>query len=200
MAARRSTPLEQDRPRRADARRNREAIIAAASMMAADEGAAFSLEAVARRAGVGSATLHRNFCSRTELLEVVYLDRVQALSSSAFELAAERDPAQALVLWLQELATFVSSTKGLGAALSGEMREEAEAAEGTQFGAIATACAHLVERARQVSAIGSTVTDRDLIRLVYAISIATEHEPDAPARAKRLLRLALDGLVAGSER
>jgi AcrR family transcriptional regulator len=199
MAARRSTSLEQDRPRRADARRNREAIIAAAIMMAADKGAAFSLEAVARRAGVGSATLHRNFCSRTELLEVVYLDKVQALSSSAFELAAECDPARALVLWLQELAAFVSSTKSLGAALSREMRDEAGAAQGTQFGAIATAGAHLAERARQVRAIDSTVTDQDLIRLVYAISIATEHEPDAPARARRLLRLALDGLVSSSE-
>lgn len=199
MSARRSTPLEQERPRRADARRNREAIIAAASMLAAEDGAAFSLEAVARRAGVGSATLHRNFSSRTALLGVVYLDEIQKLSSSAYELAAQHEPAQALALWLQELAAFVSSTKGLAAALSGEIREDAAGQE-TEFGAIATAGGHLVERARGAAAIGPVVTGQELIRLVYAISIATEHEPDAPARARRLLRLALDGVLAGSER
>lgn len=200
MSARRSTPLEQDRPRRADARRNREAIIAAARMLAAEDGAAFSLEAVARRAGVGSATLHRNFSSRTALLGVVYLDEIQKLSNLAYELAAQHEPVQALALWLQELASFVSSTKGLAATLSGEMREDAAADQETGFGAIATAGGHLVGRARQVAAIGPVVTSQELIRLVYAISIATEHELDAPARAKRLLRLALEGVLASSER
>lgn len=77
------------RPRRADARRNYDALLLAAREAFAAHGADASLEDIARRAGVGIGTLYRNFPSRTELFEAVYADEVHALCRLADEVAAE---------------------------------------------------------------------------------------------------------------
>ncbi|MDT5359088.1 MAG: hypothetical protein QOC69_850, partial [Mycobacterium sp.] len=75
MPNRKSAALAQ-RPMRADARRNYERLVAQASAVVREAGADASLEEIARRAGVGSATLHRHFPSRGALLEAVFRDRV----------------------------------------------------------------------------------------------------------------------------
>ncbi|MFC7643282.1 TetR/AcrR family transcriptional regulator [Streptosporangium lutulentum] len=78
---------------RADARRNHDRILVAASAAIAQHGAEASLEEIARHAGVGSATLHRHFPSRQALLEAVFRDRVETLCAKASELAAASTPA-----------------------------------------------------------------------------------------------------------
>ena len=70
------------RPKRADARRNYDKIIAAARAAFTEGGAETSLEGIARRAGVGIGTLYRNFPNRQGLLEAVYVDEVDKLSAS----------------------------------------------------------------------------------------------------------------------
>src|ERR1700760_3112294 len=87
-----STPADQladarpPRPKRADARRNYDKVIAAARDAFAEGGTATSLEEIARRAGVGIGTLYRNFPNRQALLEAVYVDEVEDLCQSAAEL------------------------------------------------------------------------------------------------------------------
>ena len=71
------------RPKRADARRNFDKLLAAAAAAFAQDGADASLEDIARRAGVGIGTLYRNFPTREALLEAVYVDEVQEMSRSA---------------------------------------------------------------------------------------------------------------------
>src|SRR3954470_24825033 len=68
---------------RADGRRNRELLVAAATELIGRDGAQASLEEIARRAGVGSATLHRHFSSRHALLEAVFRDGVAQLCERA---------------------------------------------------------------------------------------------------------------------
>lgn len=80
------------RSMRADARRNRDRILAAAGTAIAEHGAEASLEEIARHAGVGSATLHRHFPSRQALLEAVFRDRVEILCAKARDLAASPIP------------------------------------------------------------------------------------------------------------
>ncbi|WP_243420777.1 helix-turn-helix domain-containing protein [Micromonospora globispora] len=75
------------RPKRADARRNYEALVAAAREAFGERGTSASLEEIARRAQVGIGTLYRHFPTRQELLEAVYVDEVEALCRSAAELA-----------------------------------------------------------------------------------------------------------------
>src|SRR3954454_7924273 len=82
---RQATGLAQ-RPKRADARRNYEALLAAAAEAFTENGNAASLEDIARRRGVGIATLSRHFPTRQALLEPVYVDEVEEMSAKANDL------------------------------------------------------------------------------------------------------------------
>lgn len=100
------------RPRRADARRNYDALLLAAREAFAAHGADASLEDIARRAGVGIGTLYRNFPSRTELFEAVYADEVDALCRVADEVAAEA-PWQALTTWLRRFVDYMATKRAI---------------------------------------------------------------------------------------
>ncbi|MFD8973234.1 TetR/AcrR family transcriptional regulator [Streptomyces sp. NPDC059593] len=181
------------RPMRADARRNLDKIVAAAGAVIAERGAEASLEEVARRAGVGSATLHRHFPSRQALLEAVFRDRVETLCAKADDLLAEpdRDPVQALATWLHAVAAHAVANRGLGASL---MRDADPALGETCHDMITTAGDALLARARAAGAVRPEVTVTRLLKLVGAIALATEEEADGPAEAGLLLGIALDGV------
>ncbi|MFE5709892.1 TetR/AcrR family transcriptional regulator [Streptomyces sp. NPDC056501] len=183
------------RPMRADARRNLDKIVAAAGAVIAERGAEASLEEVARRAGVGSATLHRHFPSRQALLEAVFKDRVETLCAKADDLLAEpdpdRDPVQALATWLHAVAAHAVANRGLGASL---MRDADPALGETCHDMITTAGDALLARARAAGAVRPEVTVTRLLKLVGAIALATEQEADGPAEAGLLLGIAIDGV------
>src|SRR5262249_53327885 len=94
------------RARRSDAERNRDKILAAARTAFADPDAEVSMAEIARRAGVGMATLYRNFPGRRELLEALLVDEVDALCRAADSRDAEM-PGTALTDWLQQFLAFV---------------------------------------------------------------------------------------------
>src|SRR3954453_2528091 len=94
------------KPKRADALRNYEKLIAAARDAFTEEGSAASLEDIARRADVGIGTLYRNFPTRQALLEAVYLGEDDALCHSA-ETLAEQAPWDALAAWLRRFVAYV---------------------------------------------------------------------------------------------
>lgn len=184
----------QERPRRADARRNHDRILAAAQVAVARDGADASLEEIARQAGVGSATLHRHFPSRLALLDAVFLDRVETLCSQARELAADPDPGAALVTWLRAIGTYAANVRGLAASLlrsAGELGHERSV---TCHGKVSDAGEELLSRARQAGAVRPDVSVGDLLTLVNALSLATERHADPCAETDRLLLLALEGI------
>src|ERR687889_2723605 len=84
------------RPKRADARRNYEKVLAAAREAFAEGGESTSLEEIARRAGVGIGTLYRNFPNRQALIEALYLEEVEEVARSGAEQLAVDDPWEAL--------------------------------------------------------------------------------------------------------
>lgn len=104
------------RPRRADARRNYDALLLAAREAFAAHGADASLEDIARRAGVGIGTLYRNFPSRTELFEAVYADEVHALCRVADEVATE-PPWEALTTWLRRFVDYMATKRAIREAM-----------------------------------------------------------------------------------
>ncbi|MEU6852795.1 helix-turn-helix domain-containing protein [Actinacidiphila alni] len=95
--------------RRAAAERNRDKILAAARDAFADHSVEISMAEVARRAGVGMATLYRNFPGRPELLEALYADEVDALCEAA--VADHAQPGQALIGWLRRLFAFIPNKR-----------------------------------------------------------------------------------------
>src|ERR1700743_3766583 len=91
--------------RRADAERNREKILAAARGAFVDPEAEVSMAEGPRRAGVGMATLYRNFPGRRELLEALYIDEVDALCAAA-QTANGTTPGASLISWLHPFFEF----------------------------------------------------------------------------------------------
>ncbi|APU13151.1 TetR/AcrR family transcriptional regulator [Actinoalloteichus fjordicus] len=178
--------------RRADSRRNRRRLIEAAAAVIERDGAQASLEEIARRAGVGSATLHRHFPSRHALLNAVFHEGVERLSRRAGELVDTVAPREALTTWLDELTIYTTTTCGLSTALfSGPDGEAPE--ENSCHGLMNHATASLVSNAMAAGVLRTEVTPRELIVLTNAISLAAEGDPGS---ARRLLELALGGVLA----
>ncbi|MET7466229.1 TetR/AcrR family transcriptional regulator [Nonomuraea sp. NPDC005501] len=196
------SPAPPGRPRRADARRNYDRILAAAASAVAEHGAEASLEEIARRAGVGSATLHRHFPSRQRLLEALFRDKVDALCAAARDLAGDPDPGQALVSWLHAVATHVVTNRGLAASLLHAAHDSDQGSDhdgdpvlgATCHTMIVDAGQEVLTRARQAGTVRADVSITELLRLVNAICLTVEDEPDGAAQADRLLALVLGGV------
>ncbi len=102
--------------RRADALRNREHLIATAAEVFASS-QTISLDAIAKRAGIGSATLYRHFPTREDLVEEVYRDQIRPLQETATALLVDEPPGQALLHWMMYFATWASERRGISEAL-----------------------------------------------------------------------------------
>ena len=182
------------KPKRADARRNYDQIVAAAEAEIARHGAEASLEEIARRAGVGSATLHRHFPSRQTLLEAVFHDRVEVLCVQARELAGHADPGAALGEWLRAVARYGATTRGLARSLLEGGRAAEPPPDSTCETMLVDAGGELLRLAHAAGSVRPDASIVDLLTLVNAISLATEGSADAATEATRLTDLALEGV------
>jgi AcrR family transcriptional regulator len=102
--------------KRADAERNRARILAVAHAAFADPLAEVSMAELSRRAGVGMATLYRNFPGRRELLEALYIDEVNAVCQAA-ETSDADTPGAVFVAWLHRFFAFITSKRPIGTEL-----------------------------------------------------------------------------------
>src|SRR5712672_1116097 len=122
MDAMTDQPALEKRKPRADAIRNRERVLEAAKAVFSQGGPEASLEAVARRAGVGIGTLYRHFPTREALYEAVYRREVEQLVELAKHLETKVAPVEALRHWLRAGVEFMATKKGMAAA--GEVRAD----------------------------------------------------------------------------
>ncbi|MEV5757205.1 TetR/AcrR family transcriptional regulator [Streptomyces tendae] len=182
-------------PKRADARRNYDRILEAAAAEVARRGADASLEEIARRAGVGSATLHRHFPSRWGLLQAVFQERVAQLCGEARSLAREYPPATALAKWLTSLAVFGAVTRGAARALLQATGTTASSSPDSRCEQLLMdAGGDLLARAQHDGTVRDDVTVVELVSLANAVSLTAEHAPDAAQHATRLMGIAVEGL------
>ena len=182
------------KPMRADAQRNYQRLLSAAMAAFTEQGADdASLEEIARRAGVGIGTLYRHFPTRGALLEAVYRDQVEALRARAGELIESDAPGEALAAWLRALMAFSSTKRSLTSALLATLGKDSDLLSSCSM-RICDAAEMLLKRAQQAGVARADADARDLIRLVHAVSIATQHAPTDPGQTDRLLGLILDGL------
>jgi AcrR family transcriptional regulator len=182
------------RPLRADARRNYQRILGAAESVFAEQGADASLEEIARRAGVGSATLHRHFPSRRALLLAVFQDGIETLCEQARALTEEAEPGPALTSWLRALTAYTVSHRGLALLLlPAGVGLEPASRDDTCHAMLNAAGGQLLKQAHVAGAVCQDVSLADLLTLVNAISLATEADGN-PSTADRLLVMALNGV------
>ncbi|WP_328885859.1 TetR/AcrR family transcriptional regulator [Streptomyces sp. NBC_00316] len=179
--------VEARRPRRADARRNYDALLKAARETFAEHGADASLEDIARRAGVGIGTLYRNFPTRLQLFEVLYADEVDALCRVADEVADE-PPWQALTIWLRRFVAYMVTKRAIREAVDSES-DVFVSCRASMY----EAGTPLFARAQDAGAIRPDMTFDDLIRMVAGVTGASY--PTTEQR-DRVLEIALDGVRA----
>jgi len=177
------------RPKRADALRNYEKVLAAARDAFAEGGEATPLEEIAQRAGVGIGTLYRNFPNRQALVEAIYVDEVEQVCRAAADFA-DAEPWDALTGWIDRVVSYI----GTKLALATELQKYLDA--GSE---LFTACRTslwsagepLLQRAQDAGVVREDITIGELIHLVVGIvKIPTAD----PAQKEHLLRVALDGL------
>ncbi|MFJ4382146.1 TetR/AcrR family transcriptional regulator [Streptomyces albidoflavus] len=187
-------PTETDqRPLRADARRNRERLLVEARRAFAAHGTDTSLEEIARRAGVGIGTLYRHFPHREALLSAVFADAVGELLERARVLLEAERPCAALVEWLRSLITHASEYQGLsGALMSASSGTDSELSRCSD--PMRDAGAALLGRAQEAGVVRPDISIGDLLQLTNAIALAAEATPDEPELADRLLSLTLRGI------
>ncbi|GLY74936.1 TetR/AcrR family transcriptional regulator [Actinoallomurus iriomotensis] len=182
------------RPLRADARRNRDKILAAAVRVFAEEGLDAHLERIAKEAGVGSATLYRNFPTCEVLIEAVYRNEVAQLCDAVPELLAVKPPYEALRAWTRLFLDYVTAKSGMADAL------RAIAAAGSNpYGhsreMIQAAVTTLMDACADAGTIRTDISATDMGAALEGIAL-TSAGPDQRERAERLLDLTLDGLTA----
>lgn len=177
--------LDRRRPRRADAARNFDALLDAAAAALAEQGKDVPLEEIARRAGVGIGTLYRNFPTREDLVEAVYLGEVEAVCRYAREVS-DREPGEALRAWLLRFIGHMASKPALVAG----MREHSEAFA-TSRAATGAAAAPLLAQAQRAGSVRADVSVDDVLRLAAGVGTMSYTNE---AQCEHVIAIALDGL------
>jgi AcrR family transcriptional regulator len=177
------------RPKRADARRNYDKLLAAAGAAFAENGTAASLEDIARRADVGIGTLYRHFATRQDLLEAVYIDEVEEMSRAAADLA-DLEPWDALVTWLHQFVRYAATKRALADEMMATIDQDAEVFVACRT-AITEAGNMLLRRAQEAGVVRPDTNFTDVGRMVAGIAgIRTADS----GQIERILDVALDGL------
>jgi AcrR family transcriptional regulator len=185
-------PAQPRRPpapaKRADAERNRDKILVAARSAFADPQADISMAEISRRAGVGMATLYRNFPGRQELLGALYTDEVDAVCKAAETIGGET-PGAVFEVWLRRFFAFSTSKRHLAAELLKSTDRSDPLFESNRTRVMAAA-RPLLAAAQHTHEIREGLTLEQILDMV--IAIATIH---GDARyLEPILQAAFDGL------
>ena len=182
---------DQTRKPRADAVRNRERVLEAAKLVFDAGGPEASLEAVAKRAGVGIGTLYRHFPTREDLFEAVYRREVEQLSELAEHLK-NGDPVDALRRWLRSNVGFVATKKGMSAALALTFQSTSDLAA-FSMDRLTKAIGSLLDRAVAAGEMRGDVSPEDLLRTLVGMCYIND-QPGWQSSVLRMLDVFVDGL------
>jgi AcrR family transcriptional regulator len=202
------------RPLRADARRNRERILAAATAVFAADGLSVPLDEIARRAGVGPGTLYRHFPAKEALWEAVLLDRLQRLADEAEALHSASDPSasdpgasdpsasdpgEALLGFIDRLVAEAAPKRDLADALASTGTDVSAALAGTAA-RLREALGAALAAAQRSGSIRGDIGLAELMAILSGILFALRGRPGDrpdPHRAVAVLRDGLRTQAAG---
>jgi AcrR family transcriptional regulator len=178
---------------RADAARNRESLLAAATQVFASADGPPTMRAIASEAGVGVGTLYRHFPTLESLVDAVYQDQAERLSAGAHQLLEQHAPADALRQWMDLFGQWLATKRGmLGTLLAandpGAPRHPHSRAE------MLSAITAILDAGAATGELRTDVDAEDVAASLVGIFIVA----GAPARrdqAARLLDLLMDALA-----
>jgi len=177
---------------RADAARNRGALLAAATRVFASADAEPSMREIAREAGVGIATLYRHFPTRESLVDAVYHGQVQRLTAGARELLEQLPPTEALRRWMDLFADWLATKHGMTDTLVTMIDSGAIAHAQTRTELLQTITT-ILDAGKAAGDIRTDVSAEDIAAGLIGI-FTVAGKPPQRAQATRLLNLLMDGL------
>ncbi len=184
-----------ERPRRADAVRNRALVLAAAEAVFAEQGTGAQIEEIARRAGVGVGTVCRHFASKQGLLQAVLASLYESVIDQAETALAHPDPALAFEQFFVSLPDFYLRHRAFAEQMANELELAAQPVRDQLMAAIS----ELVTRAQAAGAIRTDIGPADVSMLLSGVAHATALAGDLqPMLRERNVRIVLDGLRRGS--
>jgi AcrR family transcriptional regulator len=186
------SPTPPARKPRADAERNRERILEVAKQVFTRDGAAASLDDIARRSGIGNATLYRHFSTRDDLIEAVYRSEVEKLAAAERRFAATMPPLEALRSWMLLFIDHVAGKMLIIPAMNTIAGGSLRLMEGSRS-LIHTAFVASVKRAIASGDLHSETDPNDFVRALVGI-FHTTSLPGWEQSARRIV----DMLIAGS--
>lgn len=185
-------PTGAGRAPRADVRRNREKLLAAARAAFTAADTAVPLEAIAREAGVGIGTLYRHFPTREALVEAVYAAELDAVTADAATLLDELAPDAALRAWMDRYAELVSTKRGMVGSLRTGWAPGRGVTPTTRERLTGAIAAFLAAGAR-AGTLREDVDPDDVVTLLLGVFLSTA-AGDRPERTRHLLDLVVDAL------
>jgi AcrR family transcriptional regulator len=183
-----------EKPMRADARRNRQRLIDAAREVFDEQGASASMEAIAKRAGVGVGTLYRHFPNRYDVVEAVYQDEVDELEEAARRSVSELDPWPAMEAYFD---AFLSYARRKGAMMS-ELHQAFEKHpefKSKMRARIEGAIASVLDYAKSAGVVRPDVDGSDVMQLLAPVC---SNAAIPPEQSRRLVGMVLDGMRASA--
>lgn len=178
---------------RADARRNREAVIAAAKKLFADEGLDAQMPDVAKAAKVGVGTVYRHFPTKDDLIAALATERFERLAEKAREQLVAEDPWQGLCEFIRYSAQIQADDRGLCGVMGS--RPEVMGASAEAVG-LAELCDALVKRAQQSGDLRKDLEWEEIPMIACALGGITKAQGPGAGRWPRLVEIVLDGLRA----
>lgn len=180
------------RPKRADAVRNQQTLLAAAAEVFVTSGVDAPIREIAKRAGVGMGTIYRHFPTRADLVVAVYRHQVEACAEAGPALLAEESsPFTALERWVDLFVDFLVTKHGLADALRSDSGGF-EALHAYFLDRLVPVCGQLLDAAAGVGEIRPGTEPYELMRGVGNLCVGRDDDPRYDPR--RLVELLLRGL------
>jgi AcrR family transcriptional regulator len=191
-----STTGSSARPLRKDARRNRDAIVAAARKAFAEQGLSASLEGVAREAGVAIGTVYRHFPNRLDLVEEIFTAKFTDLLGAAEKAAAMDDAWDGFCHYLERLCELQADDRAFNDLVSARLPLHLLGRGMTERARELSA--EIFLRAQKQGALRDDVTPQDLFFVIWSqAGIIRATRNVAPTAWRRHLHLMLDAFRAG---
>jgi AcrR family transcriptional regulator len=179
---------------RADARRNRQAVIAAAKRLFADQGLDSQMPEVARAAKVGVGTVYRHFPTKDDLIAALVVERFERLAEKAREVLEIEDPWKGISDFIRFSAQIQADDRGL-CEVMGSRPEVMDAA--ARAAGLPDLCDQLVKRAQHSGQLRSDLVWEDIPMIACGLGRITQADVGpATGRWPRLVEIILDGLRA----
>jgi AcrR family transcriptional regulator len=181
------------RPVRPIAQRNRAAILAAARETFETDGVLASLDGIAARAGVGNATLYRNFPTRDDLLAAVMQTSIDAALIEAQELSRSLTPRAALAEWLVWLTWQLRIWHDLPYCIA-SAHGDPESSMNSAYSNLVARTGVLLQAAQSSGDANDGITADEVFELITAMSWGVDRFGDDEAAARRRVELATAGV------